>query len=69
MKKLAIPLLIIIASINAQANNTILYQSDTLASISNAVLCNGTTYVSFTKDPRRPSGYPDNDSSFGNLFY
>ncbi|MCF7998493.1 MAG: LamG domain-containing protein [Methylovulum sp.] len=72
MKKLAIPLLILIASINAQADNqadnTILYQSDTLASISNAISCNGNTYVSFTKDPRRPSGYPDNDSSFGNLF-
>ena len=68
MKRLAISLVTLAATVNVQADNTVLYQSPTLSSISNAVLCDGSLYVAFAKDPKHPSGYPDGNSSFGNLF-
>lgn len=64
----AISLILLTAAINAQADNTVLYTSPTLSSISNAVLCDGGVYLTFAKDPRHPSGYPDANASFGNLF-
>lgn len=58
---------VLCATTPAFSSGTTLYSSNKLSGISNAVLCNGDTYVAFTEEAGVWSGYPDGNVSGNNL--